>query len=270
MTDPVYYTTESGWESQENAQWTQMMNTMATLPNAQAQLHYFFSTMIEFLVQYLEGKQSWSGYDMNASSGLETDLSNIMYQVNLCENGDGPLSSVNSAVTSMNDYLLQVYTDPALEGDQMQTDALNSFQELLGNNCTVVYEPTDVYYDGSSQATVVDVPQLSLTPDQGEDVLNEWDGAAYSVPGTSSEPEGGGYPAINPTDEGYQTYLSEQSQWMTDLTTDDDDCGEVDQVAQAEFSMYQGNEKMMLGTWSQANSNFVKNEEYWLQQMGNS
>lgn len=266
---PQYYTTQSKWQSDEETQWDDMITKLGSFSNAQAALKFITLVMAEFLINYSDGLQSWTGYDMNASSGLETDLSNIMSDVNKCENGSGSISDVQDAVTNMNDFLVQIYTDPALENTQMQTQAQNSFDDLLGDNCTIEDETVDVYYDGSKTPTPVLVPQIQMTSAQEQDVLNDWDGQAYAD-GNSTEPEGGDNPPINPTDEGYQEYVSAQSQWMTDLTTVDDSCGEVDQMAQAEYSQDQSNQKMEIGTLFQLFKNESSVETYWNQQGGKS
>ncbi|CCB89851.1 hypothetical protein [Simkania negevensis] len=265
----LYYTTQQGWETQQDEQWDKMMTKMDSLP-PQAALEYFFVTMVQFLFSHFDGLEAWAGYDMNASSGLETILSNITHDVNMCESGNGSTETVDDAVSNMNAFLVQEYTDPALTNDQLITQSQNSGEDLLGSsdNYTVTKVTYDVYYDGSDSPTEVAVPQI--TSYNANAILADWDGQSYSVPGTSEVPEGNGSPEINPTDQGYQAYLTEQSQWTNDLTTVDDSCGEIDQMAQAEYSQVQSEDKTLMGTDEDGFNNFVKNQSYWNQQIGNS
>jgi len=265
---PQYYTTQGGWQASEEDQWDAMIDKLDSFSTAGQALKYIFLVMAEFLIDYSDGQQAWAGYDMNAMSGLETDLSNIMNDVNECENGSGSTDNVEDAVKNMNDFLVQIYTNPALENSQLQSQADAAGKDLLGgsDNFTVQHESVDVYYDGSDQPTQVTVPQITMTTEQENTVLNNWDGDSYIV-----TPEGQTPPSsIDPSNEGYQEYLSEQSQWMTDLTTVDDSCGEIDQVSQAEYSQDQSNQKMELGTLFQAFKNQTSAQSYWNQQGGKS
>ncbi|WP_420422076.1 hypothetical protein [Simkania sp.] len=212
---------------------------------------------------------------MNASSQVETQLSNIMLDVNTCENGNGTTDDVDDAVKNMNDILVEMYTDPALSNEDTIKQTQNSGEDLLGgppkdtDNYTVQKQECDVYYDGSATATEVMVPQITSYNSQA--ILDQWDGSEYAVGNGESPPPAGGSsnPNINPTDQGYQLYVSKQQQWSNDLTTVDDSCGEVDQMAQAEFSQAQSNQKSLLGTLKDALSDFVKNQSYWNQKAGN-
>ena len=265
---PQYYTTQSGWQTSEEDRWDAMIDKLDSFSTAGQALKFIFLVMAEFLIDYSDGQQAWTGYDMNATSGLETDVSNVMRDVNECENGSGSISTVNDAVNNMNDFLVQIYTNPALENEQLQAQAKNSGTDLLGgsDNFTVEHESVDVYYDGSDQPTQVTVPQITMTTEQENTVLNNWDGNSYIV-----TQDGQPTPSsIDPSNEGYQEYLSEQSQWMTDLTTVDDSCGEIDQVSQAEYSQDQSNQKMELGTLFQAFKNQTSAQSYWNQQGGKS
>ncbi|MCB1068285.1 MAG: hypothetical protein KDK56_08870 [Simkania sp.] len=264
---PCYYSTQEGWEEQQNAQWTQMMQKMDSITTASGQLEYFFLVMAQFLIENSNGEQAWSGYDMNASSGIETNLSDLMHQVNVCENGQGSIQNVQMAQTDMNNILLEECTDPAVANKQMQTQTLDAFQDLCGDQPNIVTTySVPVYYDGSTEPTYVDVPQINMNATQQQNVLNDWDGNAYIV-NPAGQPTA---TSMTPSNQGYQAYLAAQSQWTSDLTTVDDSCGEVDQMAQAEYSQDESNEKTELGTLEDAFNNFVKNQSYWNQQTGNS
>jgi len=285
MTDSVTYYSQSNWTEEKNTEWHNMMETLDTMPNSQAALMFIFEKLLPFLQGYVDELGFFPGNTMQTNSQLEADVCEMKTDFDACVNGQGSVTDVEDAADAANNYLMIVYTDPAVANPQIQQTSTDAIGDLFGipnlADDTVPVEVTTNSPDGGTETTTVDVPQINYgQPGMSNDVncdpdevYQQWSGEAFADYGdpTGEDRTGNDGPyvdtkePINPTYEGYQAYLAYESQATQNLEQLSDNCDSISSLAQTMYQQDISNNNMLLGQWNQFNQNTIKQMQYWIQ-----
>ena len=243
---PTTYNSESAWKAQQNELLTQQMETLDSFQSPTSQLIYIMTQFAYFCGDSASDALAWRARDENIASGVfDADVATITNSYNdVISHGSDPqyaqqeLGDVDTAMDAANQALWYAFTCPPFsENTDMQTLFVNNLSDLF--ECQPTWNTYMITTDGVTSP--VSVPQFDphgvengVTND--ENTLDYWTGNFWDAP--------------TPNEEGYQSYLTAQSEWNQDLTMMSDSTGNLDAQMQASMQQNEEMEQQIYGNWN--------------------
>lgn len=244
-TFPTTYNSESAWKEQQTTLMSQEMETLNTFDTATSQLLYIMTVLAPSLGESASDSLAWRARDENVVSQVfDTDITTITNCYNDDISGAGAPQNVEDVDTAMgaaNQMLWYAFTCPPFsDNTDLQTVFVNSLSDLF-----CVDPVTSTYYvtvDGTTQQ--IAVPQFDPNGTQYHGMANDDVTAEYWTGGVS-------HSGNDPSNEGYQSYLTQQSGWNQDLTMMSDASDNLDTQMQAMMQQNETMQKNLDSLWNE-------------------